>query len=84
MVQSQNSAANMITSGLGSPSVIFESLVQKQYSDLSSYLLKRDLLIERFQHFDDKPESYNVWKTSFRNIVSDLNATHAKEYDLLS
>lgn len=46
-------------------------------------LLKRDVLTERFYHCDDKPETFDIWKTSFRSILSEMKATTAKEFDLL-
>lgn len=66
--------------GLNPMAKPFEPEIPKQ---LSTYLLKRDLLIERFYHFDDKPESFNIWKTSFQSILSDLHVSSVEEFDLL-
>lgn len=33
--------------------------------------------------FDDRPENYWAWKTSFQSITHDLNLTHQEELDLL-
>ncbi|XP_062592959.1 uncharacterized protein LOC134254438 [Saccostrea cucullata] len=38
-------------------------------SELTKFLLKRDLLMSRFSSFNDRPENYSLWKTSFRAVV---------------
>ncbi|XP_062610035.1 uncharacterized protein LOC134271839 [Saccostrea cucullata] len=50
---------------------------------LVQFLLKKDLLLTRFSKFTDNPEQYTVWKTSFKNIVKELNVSAFEEMDLL-
>ncbi|XP_046568492.1 LOW QUALITY PROTEIN: uncharacterized protein LOC124276870 [Haliotis rubra] len=54
-----------------------------QASDLTSYLLKRDLLNLRLTKFSDNPAEYQMWKTGFRNIGSELNLSPSEEMELL-
>ncbi|XP_033752106.1 uncharacterized protein LOC117335931 [Pecten maximus] len=51
--------------------------------DLTRFLLKKDLLLSRLTNFDDRPESYQTWKSSFKSIMADLNVTPRDEMDLL-
>jgi hypothetical protein len=37
-------------------------------SDLTKFLLKKDLLLTRFTSFNDRPESLSLWKQSF-NVI---------------
>ena len=52
-------------------------------SDLTSFLLKKDLLTARFISFNDQPEAFAAWKTSFQSITTELNTTAREELDLL-
>lgn len=52
-------------------------------SDLTRFLLKKDLLFSRFLHFNDKPETFNTWKTSFKSITEEIQVTPFEEMDLL-
>lgn len=52
-------------------------------SDLTRFLLKKDLLFSRFSHFNDKPETFTTWKTSFKGITEELQVTPFEEMDLL-
>jgi hypothetical protein len=42
---------------------------------MTLFLMHKQLLPEGFSNFDDTPESYNAWKLTFRNIISELKAT---------
>jgi hypothetical protein len=46
-------------------------------------LLKKDLLLTRFTKFNDSPETFNVWKTSFKSIIKELSVSPFEEMDLL-
>ena len=46
-------------------------------------MLKKDLQLSRFITFNDQPESYPVWKASFKNIANELNVNSREELDLL-
>ena len=54
-----------------------------EVSELTKYIMKKDLLINRLPQFDDKPERYYSWKNSFTNIIKELDATKSEELDLL-
>ena len=48
------------------------------------FLLKKNgLLLSRLSHFNDKPESFAVWKASFKNIMKELSVTPFEDMDLL-
>ncbi|XP_069109080.1 uncharacterized protein [Argopecten irradians] len=52
-------------------------------SELTNYIMKKDLLLSRLSKYDDRPERYLVWKTSFRNIARELKVNATEELDLL-
>ncbi|XP_071138860.1 interaptin-like [Mytilus edulis] len=55
---------------------------QSVVSDLTKFLLKKDLLLSRFQNFDDCPETYASWKATFKSITEELSVTAFEEMDL--
>ncbi|XP_053386674.1 uncharacterized protein LOC123538141 [Mercenaria mercenaria] len=53
-------------------------------SELTKYIMKKDLLLSRLSNFDDRAERYFSWKNSFLNIVKELDVTATEELDLLA
>jgi len=53
-------------------------------SDLTKYLMKKEILLSRLSQFDDQPERYYRWKNSFINIMREYNTSVAEELDLLN
>ncbi|KAJ8015814.1 hypothetical protein DPEC_G00000260 [Dallia pectoralis] len=54
-----------------------------QMPDFATYMIRREMVSSGLTQFDDRPENYWAWKTSFQNITCDLNLTHREELDLL-
>ena len=52
-------------------------------TDISRYRLRKEFLLNRFVTFDDKPETFPAWKTSFSSVIKELRATPFEEMDLL-
>ena len=52
-------------------------------TDLTRFLLKKELLLNRLSHFNVKVDLYAVWKTSNQNIMQELKVTSFEEMDLL-
>ena len=52
-------------------------------SDMTKFLLRKDLLFSRLATFNDKAESYHAWKASFKGIMEDLQVSDAEQIDLL-
>nr|XP_022331795.1 uncharacterized protein LOC111129629 [Crassostrea virginica] len=52
-------------------------------TDLTQFLLKKDLLLSRFSAFNDRPDTYETWKATFTAIIKELNVTPFEEMDLL-
>lgn len=55
-----------------------------QPPDFSTYLIRREMVSSGLTQFDDRPENYWAWKSSFQSITHDLNLTHREELDLLT
>ncbi|XP_047445286.1 uncharacterized protein LOC125010584 [Mugil cephalus] len=53
-------------------------------SDLAKYLMRREMVSSGLLRFDDQPENYWAWKTSFQSAVWDLNLLPQEELDLLA
>ncbi|KAK3100574.1 hypothetical protein FSP39_022032 [Pinctada imbricata] len=51
-------------------------------TDFAKFWFKKDL-VTKVDPFDDKPEHYLSWKTSFKRVISELNVTASEELDLL-
>jgi hypothetical protein len=52
-------------------------------TELTQFLSKKDLLLSRFGSFNDQPDSYDMWKAKFTNIIKELDVTPFEEMDLL-
>ena len=45
--------------------------------------MKRDLAVSRLTNFNDKPEFYLSWKSSFKSVMKEAQISAAEELDLL-
>ncbi|XP_022522966.2 uncharacterized protein LOC111191682 [Astyanax mexicanus] len=52
-------------------------------SDVGRYLAHRDLITSGLSQFDDSPENYWAWKSSFTNAIVGLHLSASEELDLL-
>nr|XP_055029189.1 uncharacterized protein LOC129418268 [Misgurnus anguillicaudatus] len=52
-------------------------------NDMAKYLMKRELVSATLQTFDDDPQNYRSWKSSFMNVIKDLSLSPKEELDLL-
>ncbi|XP_039462343.1 uncharacterized protein LOC116328883 [Oreochromis aureus] len=50
----------------------------------AKYLIRKELISTGLLQFDDKPENYWAWKTSFISATKDLNLSPREELDLLT
>lgn len=51
--------------------------------DISSFLLKKELMINKLVNFDDKHENFVPWKTSFKSVIQEASVSPSEELDLL-
>ncbi len=54
-----------------------------EMSDLARFLARRELINVGLTKFDDHPENYWAWKSSFLNATSGLKLTSSEQLDLL-
>lgn len=59
------------------------SSADSHLSELTLFLMRKQLVPERFSNFDDKVESYNSWKSSFQSIVAEIKVSKFEELELL-
>ncbi|KAJ8369536.1 hypothetical protein SKAU_G00095640 [Synaphobranchus kaupii] len=52
--------------------------------DFAIYMARRDLMTSGMTKFDDHPENYWPWKSTFRNTIQGLRLTYNEELDLLT
>ncbi len=52
-------------------------------TDLTRHLIRRELVSSGLLTFDDCPENYWAWKTSFQSVTRDFNLTAREELDML-
>lgn len=45
--------------------------------------MRRELVSTTIQKFDDEPQNYRTWKSSFLNVIKDLSLSPREELDLL-
>ena len=53
-------------------------------NDFAKYLARRELVNTGLTKFDDKPESFRAWKSSFTNATQGLGLTASEELDLMT
>ena len=51
--------------------------------DFAKYLACRELVTTSLTKFDDQPESFRAWQSSFLNATQNLDLTAGEELDLL-
>ncbi|KAL3977608.1 alcohol-forming fatty acyl-CoA reductase [Sarotherodon galilaeus] len=51
---------------------------------LAQYLARRDLVTSGLYQFDDKPENFHAWRSSFTNAVAEVQLTETQELDLMT
>ena len=52
-------------------------------NDFAKFLARRELVNTGLTHFDDRPESFRAWQSSFNNATKGLGLTASEELDLL-
>ena len=52
-------------------------------NELTRFLLRKDLLLQRLTNFNDQADKYPVWKSSFVHVVRDLDVRAPEELYLL-
>ncbi|KAK7930587.1 hypothetical protein WMY93_006982 [Mugilogobius chulae] len=52
-------------------------------TDITKYLVRREMVSSGLLKFDDCPENYWAWKTSFQEVTRELSLTAREELDLL-
>jgi len=53
-------------------------------SEIARYLVRRELVNSGLSKFDDRPENYLAWKSSFKSALEGLSLTPSEELDLLT
>lgn len=53
-------------------------------SEIAKYLVHRELVNASLIKFNDRPENFWAWKSSFLNAIEGLNLTASEELDLLT
>lgn len=51
---------------------------------LAQYLARRDLVTSGLYQFDDKPENFRAWQSSFTNAVAEVSLTATQELDVMT
>ncbi|XP_076113586.1 uncharacterized protein LOC143081749 [Mytilus galloprovincialis] len=52
-------------------------------SEITRFLLRKDLLFSRLTSFNDRAESFHTWKASFKNVIDELQVSDSEQIDLL-
>lgn len=53
-------------------------------TDFVKYLACQELVTTRLNQFDDQPESFRTWQSSFLNAIRGLDLSASEESDLLT
>ncbi len=69
---------------LPAPSIIPPASAPLPSDPLAQYLARRDLVVSGLYQFDDKPENFRAWQSSFTNAVAEAPLTATQELDLMT
>ena len=47
------------------------------------FMARRELIANKIEKFDNRPENFNTWKAAFKNMTSDVNITASEELALM-
>ena len=47
------------------------------------FMARRELIANKIEKFDDRPENLNTWKAAFKNMTNDVNITASEELALM-
>lgn len=72
-----------LSSTLHNPAPQTLSVDRSGFGDVARFLARRELLTSSLTIFDDRPESYWSWKSSFLNCTKGTDLTCSEELDLL-
>lgn len=72
------SALSYVPQGIAMP-----NSVTHETEHLARYLARRDLVSTSLYKFDDRPESYRAWQSSFNNATADVGLSATEMLDLL-
>ena len=67
----------------GASSFHQQTLQTSQNAELVQYLSRKEIVNSGLLQFDDCPENYWAWRSSFQDLTGDLNVTPREELDLL-
>ena len=48
------------------------------------FMARREILTKRVEKFDDDPQNFHTWKTSFKTMLKDISITPQEELSLLT
>ena len=48
------------------------------------FMARREVLTKRVEKFDDDPQNFHIWKTSFKTMLKDISITPQEELSLLT
>ncbi|XP_061166266.1 uncharacterized protein LOC133175165 [Saccostrea echinata] len=66
------------------PALVNSNSSQNQVtSDLTRFLLRKDLLFARLTVFSEEPEAYLSWKRTFKQVMKELDVGPSEELELL-
>ncbi len=56
----------------------------KPLTEFVKFLARRELVTTGLSQFNDRPESFRAWQSSFLNVIKDLDISPSGELDLLT
>ena len=65
------------------PQIIPMQLTPQVVQQMFPHIARTQMQINRFSHFDDRPETYPAWRSSFQSIARELSLKPVEELDLL-
>ena len=71
------STPNLITESVNDPATV------DQTSEITRFLLHKEILLSGLTNFNDRAESYYVWKNSFKSVIDEAKVSDSQQLNLL-
>ena len=71
------STPNLITESVNDPATV------NQTSEITRFLLHKEILLSGLTNFNDRAESYYVWKNSFKSVIDEAKVSDSQQLNLL-
>ncbi len=73
----------MVNTFIPNPPLPSSSSDQSMMKSYIEFMARRELIANKIEKFDNNPENFHTWKSSFKNMTNNINITPSEELSLI-